>query len=204
MPDTDLFNGKYLSLKTRSDDAGNYTQEFVHESRCAGEIVSILPVHRDRGMLVKHEFTPAWGEGTQIASITGGFQREKHDTPIDAVIEEMREEAGIVIHNEEIIKTLGTVRGSKAMDSLYHLFLVDLTTEEYSQATIETDGSFMERQGSVQWMPEPVGAGLQFDPEGAVATCEWLASADDPLLYTMYVRWMIGFLHRPITRDDYL
>lgn len=196
MQETILHEGKFIQLRKKEREGHVY--EYMHESRCDGNIVAILPVHMERGMLVRKEITPCWDE-ENINSITGGWEKDRHETPIDTVIEELREEAGIILHDETAIMTLGTCRGSKACDTLYHLFLVDLSNNEYDQVEPESDGSFLESKESVEWMPTGIG----MEPEDKVEECRWLSVANDPLLYVMYTRWLTGFLHKPITREDY-
>lgn len=194
--DTVLHKGKFVQLKQREGDG--YKYEFVHESRCDGNIVAILPVSYDRGMLVRHEFTPCWGDGLNISSITGGWEKDKHETPIDTVIEELREEAGIVLKDEGCIFSLGTCRGTKSSDTLYHLFVVDLTEEwDWDVVEIETDGSVLEGKAHNEWMPTP------FSETNTDTDSPWLAGGQDPMLYVMYTRWLIGGLHKEASRDDY-
>lgn len=186
----DLYKGKFVTLKQMNTD--NFKYEYLHEHRCDGNIVSILPVQYDRGILLRQEYTPCWGDDLCLSSITGGWEKNRHETPIDAVIEELEEEAGIILHDETRIMTLGTCRGTKSSDSLYHLFLVDLTHDYpdppvYSEVTPTTDGGYLEGQEHCEWV---VGA-------------EWMEKAVDPLLFVMYTRWRTAQLHREASRNDY-
>ena len=193
-----VYEGKFIEFKVRETD--DYRYEFMHESRCDGHIVSVLPVHIDKGMLVRKEYTPCWGDDLYISSITGGWEIARHLTPVDTVIEELREEAGIVLHNEDHIFTLGTCRGSKASDTVYHLFLVDLSNDDYDEVDITTDGSFLEGKAHNEWMP----TGLGLEPHDALEQCEWLANGCDPMLYVTYTRWLKGHLHKKAERGDYI
>jgi|AntRauTorcE11897_2_1112592.scaffolds.fasta_scaffold00046_83 8-oxo-dGTP pyrophosphatase MutT (NUDIX family) len=195
--DTTLHAGKFVQLKQRDGDG--YSYEFVHESRCDGNIVAILPVSFSRGMLVRHEFTPCWGDGLNVSSITGGWEKDRHPTPIDTVLEELREEAGIVLNDESCIMSLGTCRGTKSSDTLYHLFVVDLTEEDmWDQIEIETDGSVLEGKAHNEWVTVPAPMS-----DTNAEDCPWLVDGQDPLLYVMFTRWMTGLLHKDVSRADY-
>lgn len=187
-----LYKGKFVELKCKKEKEYNY--EYLHEHRCNGEIVAILPYHLDRGILVRHEFTPCWGNELYISSITGGWEKDKHETPIDTVLEELQEEAGIILHDENNIFTLGTCRGTKSSDTLYHLFLVDLTLDDFGEIDIETDGSYLEGKAHNEWQK------ATFDKNEIP---QWLKEGSDPILYTMYTRWMLGFMEKPISRKNY-
>jgi len=193
-----LYKGSHTELRVRrGENVKGY--EFIHEHRCDGHIVSILPVHCKRGMLVREELTPCWGEGPFINSITGGWEKDIHPTPIDTVIAELREETGIVLKDESAIKTLGTVRGAKSSDSMYHLFLIDLTDDNYEEFEPEPD-SDLEKHEYCEWTPSGVetgGAGIL-----TVGESPWIWYGSDPLLYVMYTRWVMG-LYSEAHREDY-
>jgi len=185
-----VYDGKFINLRTIETD--NYKYEYMHESRCEGHIVSIMPVHINGNMIVRNEFTPAWSAyGNHISSITGGWEREKHETPFHTAIEELREEAGIVLKDNSHITSLGVVRGSKASDTVYHLFMVKLTDDNFTQVDIEGDGSFLESKAENLWAPCPTPS----DPS-------WLGIGADPLLYVSYLRWTCG-IEIPVNLEDY-
>lgn len=152
---------------------------YSHETRCNGHIVSVLPFRivsetDDEGVLevfeflLRHEITPCWDIDNQtISSITGGV--EKGLTPEETAIEEVEQEAGYIIEEEDLID-LGTCFGTKSSDTIYHLFAVDLTGRE-KETDAEGDGSELER----------------------LAECRWHSEADihraqDPFVYVNYVR----------------
>lgn len=197
--DSVLHKGNWLHLMQRSGEG--YKYEYVHESRCGGNIIAILPVHQKKGMLVRQEFTPCWSEeGLHISSITGGWEKARHPTPIDTVVEELREEAGIVLRDESVIKTLGSCRGTKSSDTLYHLFLVDLSDDNYDEVKITTDGSVLEGKAHNEWMPSGVGGGPELE---GIDKSPWVWFGEDPMLYVMYTRWAMG-LFVEITRQSYM
>lgn len=168
----------FLSLK--SVKTKDYEYFYSHDSRCDGQIVSLLPVSYDEGILVRKEFTPCWGEGQKISSITGGWEKSKHSTVLDTAIDELEEEAGYIVPLDRY-GSLGTCKGSKSNDATYHLFVVDLT--DYGEGDVvktkpQGDGSHLETHGYCEW--------AKFRD---IAT-----EISDPLLYVLYIRWvMTGF-----------
>jgi hypothetical protein len=198
MTDTVLHKGKFVELRLR--EAEDYKYEYLHEARCDGNIVAILPYKVTEAMglttylrltsyLLRHEFTPCWGDSLNVSSITGGWERKRHPTPIDTVIEELREEAGIVLKTERSIRSLGTCRGTKSSDTLYHLFAVDLSLG-YEEVEIEGDGGSLEAKAHNVW--------YGYDNE-----LEILEYAQDPMVFALYSR-LKAKLDRKISRDDYL
>ena len=190
-----LHKGKFVSLMLHDNPKFKY--EFTHEHRCGGHIVAVLPIHPDRGMLVRHEFTSCWDlEKLNLSSITGGWEQSRHPTPIDTVIEELREEAGIILNDEDQIMSLGTCRGAKSSDNMYHLFAADLSSG-FSEVDIETDGSHLESLAHNEWMPH----GLQMDSLNGV---QWFDEGVDPLLYVLYTRFRFNIENlRVASRSDY-
>ncbi len=177
----------------------NFQYEYTHEQRCSGHIVAILPIHPDHGMLVRHEFTSCWSlDGLSISSITGGWEQDKHETPIDTALDELREEAGIILHSEDQLLSLGICRGAKSSDNLYHLFAADLGAG-FDEVEIKGDGSFLETLAHNEWVPH----GMEDD---SLVGLEWFDAGVDPLLYVMYTRFRFGLDNLTIasaSREDY-
>ena len=168
MTDEVLYKTKWLSLHRIKDDAkGVHGYDYSHEDRCDGQIIAILPYRIVGGLreyLLRKEITPCWDLDKQVvSSITGGY--EGGDVK-DDVIRELDEEAGYTITKEQI-KTLGTCRGTKSCDTIYHLFTVDLTNQEKHNAA--GDGSELEAAAKCFWAKDVLGA-------------------EDPIVYTMFVR----------------
>ena len=190
-----LHEGRFVSLVEYKTD--NYAYEVTHEHRCGGHIVAVLPFHPDNGMLVRHEFTACWDtQGLNISSITGGWERHKHETPLDTAIEELREEAGIIPLHEGQIMNLGTCRGAKSSDNLYHLFAADLS-DGYDEVEIEGDGSYLESLAHNEWMDHGLG-------EDSLDHLQWFNEGVDPLLYVMYTRFRFAIENLSVAdRADY-
>lgn len=151
------------------DEWGPGEYVFAHESRCHGQIVAVLPYRIESGgsisFLLRSEVVPCWGTEPNIVSITGGVE---HLTPEACAIEELREEAGLVV-KENALLSLGVCRGTKCVDTVYHLFAVDATTLHRNMSLATGDGSYLEK----------------------IATCFWskrVHDAVDPLVHTMVLR----------------
>lgn len=186
MTDKVLHKGKFVELRLKEGD--DFAYEYLHEHRCDGHIVAFLPYHKERGFLLRHEVTPCWGEtedGYHVNSFTGGWESDKHDTPVDTVIDELREEAGIILSTEDSIKSLGTCRGTKSSDSLYHLFSVDLDMG-YEEVEPEAD-SALESREYAQWYKNSM---------------QWIQKGVDPMLFVMYTRIQL-FQERKVDRTKY-
>jgi len=163
-----LHHNDWLSLKMVQKDEWGSGYVYSHETRCSGNIVAILPFQKLSDgtvqYLLRSEVTPCWGEDPCVSSITGGV--DGRDSPVETVVHELEEEAGIVAMPSELI-SLGTCRGTKSSDTTYYLFSVDALGKQRVDA--KGDGSYLE----------------------AVAHCFWSESvqnAVDPLVFTMLYR----------------
>lgn len=190
-----LHEGKFVSLKLYDNE--NFKYEVTHEQRCSGHIVAVLPIHPEHGMLVRHEFTACWSlDELVISSITGGWEQDKHQTPIDTALDELKEEAGIVLHSEDQLLSLGTCRGAKSSDNLYHLFAADLGGG-FDEVEIDGDGSYLETLAHNEWQPH----GIESDSLDGI---QWFDEGVDPMLYVMYTRFRFNVDKLRIAqRSDY-
>lgn len=140
---------------------------FSHEARCNGNIVAILPYRRVGKdaweALLRDEVVPPWGLSSSLCAITGGCDHEGEE-PVEVAIRELKEEAG---YDVSALDVLGTCRGTKSTDTVFHLFAVDVTSMEPGEAT--GDGSRLEDEASTSWSADP-------------ETC------DDPLVSVMWAR----------------
>ena len=157
-----LLENKWLSLK----QVGNYI--FSHETRSNGKILALLVFDSSRpGMYFgRYENTPCHFDGIQLASITGGVEK---DEIIKTAILELKEEAGFVGKEEDLI-SLGTVRPTKSTDTVVYLFAFDANGKQAVKA--EGDGSEGE-----------VGAYCSWVTEQACVQCK------DPLMVTLVSRF---------------
>ncbi|MBS1722447.1 MAG: NUDIX domain-containing protein [Armatimonadetes bacterium] len=143
-----LFDNEWLSLKEMRDpDRGVNGYVFAHETRCKGQVVLVLPFRPNAGgveVLLRREVTPCWGMEPCLSGITGGVE---DDDPAEDAVRELSEEAGYTVERADLLY-LGTVRGSKAMDTVYHLYAVNLDGKEQGEA--KGDGSALDN-APVEW-----------------------------------------------------
>jgi len=145
-----LCGNDWLSLCKMTDpERGVDGYVFSHETRCDGNIVSILPFRLEGGrreVLLREEVTPCWSDKAVIGSITGGV--DAGDGPLETAVRELAEEAGYEVTPREMLP-LGTTFGVKSSDTTYHLFAVDLTWKKKGVA--RGDGSALESQARCVW-----------------------------------------------------
>ena len=168
---TDLTDNKWLNLRElKVPELGINGYVYSHEVRCHGEIVAVLPFRRHPGgdmeVLLRTEIVPPWSLSPQGCAITGGCDHEG-EAPSQVALRELEEEAGYA-GTPPFIR-LGTCRGTKSTDTLYHLFAVDV--EGLTPGEAKGDGSALEAAGGTQWSTQP-------------EVCQ------DPLVGIMYVRLM--------------
>jgi 8-oxo-dGTP pyrophosphatase MutT (NUDIX family) len=168
MQDKVLFENQFLSVIERK---GYF---FVRSTRSQGIKVSLLPFHKESKtsalkFLARLELCPAHGPQLEYCSITGGLVPGK--TVEETACQETWEEAGYFVKESELI-SLGTVRPSKEMDTLVHLFAIDVTGKE--QSTPPGDGSTLEAIASIEWVNYEKGIQIN-DPLFVTAITRLLA-----------------------------
>ena len=169
-----LYKTKWVSLRRMTlPETGVTGYDYLHEDRCGGKIITILPYRHEITpgfktgkveYLLRNEVTPCWGMKEKISSITGGVE---NDNIIETVIHEMAEEAGYEIKRNEL-RFLDISYGTKSSDTKYYLYTVDLTGKK---KTLEADGD---------------GSELE-----KMAECFWsdtIENAVDPLVYVLYYK----------------
>ena len=121
-----LFKNEWISMMSvPANDGSPYI--YSHETRCNGNIVAILLYERvgkdgwNYGL--RSERTPCWSGEFELSSVTGGV--EDGMTPEQAAIVELKEEAGLDVPQGSL-KSLGTCRGTKSCDTIYHLYALDV------------------------------------------------------------------------------
>lgn len=147
---------QWIELRKTPD---GYT--YAHEVRCEGIIVAVFGFRTDSDetpVLGRFERNPAHNVGKypdfydiphELASITGGLEPDM--TPEETAVLEMKEEGGYDITVDEL-HDLGTVRPSKGMDTVVHLYAVDLTGRHQGEAM--GDGSQGEEDAYCDWISE--------------------------------------------------
>jgi len=169
-----LYENEWVSLKRAVDPAkGIKGYVFSHEKRCNGEIIAILPYRYSEDaedgvqFLLRKEVTPCWSMKQEISSLTGGMEPQLLHSAL--ATKELWEEAGYAIHVDKLV-SLGTCRGTKSCDTVYHLFTVDLS-EVKRTGKGEGDGSELEKKAHCYWTDN-------------------IDEAVDPMVYVMYHRML--------------
>lgn len=152
-----LYKTKWLSLKSMVvEEAGGAEYIYVHSEPSAGLGVAVLPFRKREGQppefLLRREVVPPWGLDTSVCSVTGMHEGGEF---IKTAQRELKEEAGYTADLDQFTP-VGTVRVSKASDTLLHMFLVNLTGIEEGEA--EGDGTAFEELGSCYWTTDPFEA----------------------------------------------
>lgn len=144
-----VHDGEFLQMREFDSPDGTKTYEYAHESRCDGEIVAVLPFEVEAGeasrFLLRVERCPAWGDGMVPCALTGGVES---DRPVADAARELHEESGYRVPPDDLV-SLGACYGTKAMDTVYHLYAVDVTNRERGDAP--GDGSDLEDGAGVTW-----------------------------------------------------
>jgi len=149
-----LYNNKWLSLMQKD----GYV--YVHNNAGDGSIVAVLPYRGDE-ILLRMESRPCWGNGLQLASITGIVD----EPTLEAVAKkELLEEAGFDVPIENI-HPIGKIKECKCSDSVIYLFAADVSDLEEGEPTTE---DVREKDGYCVWL----------DINGPIDT-------EDPIVFAM-------------------
>jgi len=166
-----LCDNDWLSLMIMKDESqGVSGYVYSHEKFCNGTKVALLPYRQVEGTieyLIRDEVTPCWGMNHQKSSTTGSV--EDGHTPTEMAAIELHEEAGYEVPAESL-RPLGTCRGTKHTDNIYHLYTTDLSGVERGEAS--GDGSTLEQNASCRWTQDLTE----------------ITFASDPLLAMLYMR----------------
>jgi 8-oxo-dGTP pyrophosphatase MutT (NUDIX family) len=148
---TIISHNEFVSLrKITNREKGIHGYYYLHEDRCNGKIVAILPYRFKNDKiqyLLRNEYTPCWNTKEKvISSITGGV--DTGVSIIDTCINELLEEAGYLANENDFIY-LGKMKGTKSCDTNYYLYTIDLTDNNSLDAM--GDGSELEKQSYCFW-----------------------------------------------------
>lgn len=93
--------------------------------------------------IIRQEYIPSFklseGKDFYITVISGGIEDE--ETPEEALIRELEEEAGIVLREKFEINFERPLFKSKSGSSLYHFCIIPLTENDYHEVIPSGDGS---------------------------------------------------------------
>jgi len=149
--DTTEFKDDWLSVKTTSVPGTDEDYTYIHEQGTNGKSVAVL-LYRRAGKDaweygVRQEIVPAWGGKPTYCALTGTV--EKGDSLEDRAITEIKEESGFEVSKEDL-EPLGTCFGNKSIDTVFHLFAVDVGDKEPKKA--KGDGSDLEKKAKFEFM----------------------------------------------------
>ena len=130
-----LYDNEWVQLRILSNNTKVKGYVYSHEKRCNGKIVAFLPYREvENGnieLLFRFEDTPCWSmdDFPQVipCSFTGGV--DTGSTVYETIIKELEEESGYEMSAVDAI-SLGTCRGTKSTDTMFHLFTFNLTQRE--------------------------------------------------------------------------
>lgn len=163
-----IAGNKWISIMTASiKQLGIQDYTYMHHNVANGKTVAVLPFREtDEGyeFLLMREIRPMFSSAHMKCSLTG---IDDEATPEDTAVKEIREEAGFEVTKDDLI-SLGTSLESKASDTIYHIYAVDVTGLEQLEAT--KDGGALEKHASYIWTSNPV------------------EESDDPLIGMMFAR----------------
>lgn len=174
-----LGGNKWLELQEHTyNDGTKYT--VVHESRCNGNIVIILPYKVDDKLglqyLVRNEMTPPWSLTELVPSSVSGGIDSLGDNPLKTALKELKEECGYLASESNVIP-LGTSYGVKCADTIYHIFAVDVTSvAEIPPSAPDT----FESEAQNEWI--------------SASDYDKIVSVKDPLWSIAYVRHAMHLL----------
>jgi len=148
-------NSKWVSLhRIQVPQKGIQGYDYSHDVHGHGHGVAVLPYRQNKELLLRKEIVPPWGLSPSLCSITGSWDHPEEDF-LQTAVRELHEEAGYLLTPSEVedrFLSLGTCRVSKATDSVYHLYAVDVTG--LIQEEPPGDGSELERQATTEWVTD--------------------------------------------------
>lgn len=150
---------------------------YLTEARCEGRIVAALPFRGHAAFtefMLRVEVTPCWSLDPVPSAVTGGID-ELDANPDEAMLRELQEETGFDVPLSQLL-WLGTVRGTKSVDTTYYLY--GARVDGLEQGTLKDDGSELEKQATVAWTTKPF-------------------ESPDPLCSVIYARLLHGGWVRP-------
>jgi 8-oxo-dGTP pyrophosphatase MutT (NUDIX family) len=158
-----------LELKDPENGVNSYICS--HAKWTNGHGVAVLPYRAIQGIgwpgegdvskldgreyLLRQEITPCWGMDPSLSSITGGMDKEGEGA-LQTAMRELHEEGGYKCTSERRWKDLGVCRLGKASTTVMHLFAVDLTGYERTEAP--GDGTALEAMAHCEWRDDPGSA----------------------------------------------
>lgn len=148
--DKTVFKDDWFSVKTTTVKGSDEEFTYMHEQGTKGKSIAVL-LYRRKGKDaweygIRKEIIPAWGDKPTYCSLTGTV--EAGDVLEERAIKEIEEESGYKV-KEKDLESLGTCYGAKSIDTVFHLFAVDVGDLEPEEP--EGDGSDLEDKSKFEW-----------------------------------------------------
>lgn len=139
-----LYKDEWYSIKEHN------SYPYVHEEKCNGTLVSILPFRKINGkieFLMRYEVIPSHSDNHEFCGVIGGYD-DCSITIKQTAVKELKEETGYSIDEKQLIE-LDWVYAGKSNDTKVYLFSCDLTNITKGIAT--TDGTELEKNAYCRW-----------------------------------------------------
>ena len=170
----EVYRGEYISVRhVYNRRVGDWV--YAHEACCNGELVGVLPYYYDEFLgvdwfLLRQEYVPCWNMFLKNLCILSGQCDVEGLSPVEIAVKELEEESGYVV-KEDALLSLGKSFVCKGMDSIYHLFAVDVGAENVKWVEPSGDGSRGEQLAECIWVSEVKF--FTMDPMLAQAYCRF-------------------------------
>ena len=113
-------------------------------------VICIPYLLEENKFLIREEYIPSYkykgGQQMHLACIGGRI--EKDETPEEALIRELQEEAGIVLRQDFKIEFDKPLFVSKDGTQKFHPCILPLMSKDYDEITIHGDGSLLEKMSN--------------------------------------------------------
>jgi 8-oxo-dGTP pyrophosphatase MutT (NUDIX family) len=113
-------------------------------------VICIPYLMEENKFVIREEYIPSYKykEGQQMHLACVGGRIEKGETPEEALIRELQEEAGIVLRDGINIEFDKPLFVSKEATQKFYPCILPLTSKDYDEITIYGDGSLLEKMSN--------------------------------------------------------
>jgi len=139
-----IFKNEWLSLK----DLNGYI--YMHQEKSDGKAIAVLIYrsNKEKPICGRFERVPCHFDGITLCALTGMVENNDF---INTAIKEIFEEAGIICTKNELID-LGTIKNSKASDTVTQLYALDVKDRNIDNDAAIGDGTEGEKDAYCEWV----------------------------------------------------